>query len=237
MNPDTDPRTIVVLGGGGFSVGRRSPIDNHILSIPRVVLPRICFLPTASGDREGYIDLFEAAFTPDIAEPSVLTLFKRQPGLDPAAHLLRQDIIYVGGGNTANALAVWRLHGVDIALRQAWERGTVLCGVSAGMICWFQAGITDSFGDLAPLHDGLAILPGSACPHFDGEPGRPAAYHDAIRNGLAPGIAADDDAAAVFRGTELVDAIAEREGAGVYRVGPAGDEITNAPIPTRLLSP
>jgi dipeptidase E len=145
---------------------------------------------------------------------------------------LSHDAICVCGGNTANLLAVWRVHGFDEILREAWESGVVLSGWSAGMICWFEACVTDSFGpQLDGLRDGLGFLPGSACPHYDGEERRRPVYTSLVADDFPPGIALDDSAAACFDGTELAEVVASVEGAGGYRVGPGGEE----PLETRLL--
>ncbi len=229
------PPTIVAMGGGGFSMDSTPLMDDFVLSLTGKSTPRVCFLATASGDSSRYYQYFYDALTYPRAIPSHLQLFVRPRAGDPREHLLQQDVIYVGGGNTANALAIWRLHGIDVALREAWRAGVVLCGVSAGMICWFESSITDSFGTLQPLHDGLGFLPGSACPHFDGEGDRRPTYHRALAEGLANGIAADDGAAAVFRGTELVDAVASRPGAKVYRVRSEAGSVTEEVVPTRYL--
>jgi dipeptidase E len=146
---------------------------------------------------------------------------------------LGSDVILVCGGNTANMLAVWRLHGFDRILREAWEAGIVLCGWSAGMICWFEAGVTDSFGpQLAGMRDGLGFLPGSACPHYDGEERRRPVYSELVANGFPPGIALDDAAAAHYVGTELREVVASRPEARGYAVRPDGE----VPLPTRLLT-
>ncbi len=227
--------TIVALGGGGFSMEPRNTLlDDFILGLTGRERPRVCFLPTASGDAAQYIANFHASFPPSRAEASHLPLFTRRPG-DPRDHLLGQEVIYVGGGNTANALLVWRRHGIDAILREAWERGVVLCGVSAGMICWFEASCTDSFGPLAALRDGLGFLPGSACPHYDGEIDRRPCYQAMVREGLPPGYAADDGAALLFEGTRLVEAISSRPNAGAYRVELVDGEILERELPTRFL--
>ena len=141
---------------------------------------------------------------------------------------LGHDVILVSGGNTANALAIWRLHGFDEILREAWQEGVVLTGWSAGMICWFEHGITDSFGpELAPM-DCLGFLPGSACPHYDGEERRRPVYTQLVADGFAPGIAADDDVGVHYVGTELRDVVTSREGATAYAVTPAGEDRLDA---------
>jgi peptidase E len=237
----TRPRTpqIVAMGGGGFSMEPRNRrLDDYVLGRCASRRPKVCFLGTASGDSDRYAQRFLRAFPARRAQASVLSLFRRD-GTDPAKHLLAQDVIYVGGGNTANMLAVWRLHGVDRALRAAWRAGVVLTGVSAGALCWFEGGTTDSFGGLKPLHDGLGFLPGSFSPHYDGEPGRRPAYHAAVAaglpTGLAAGLACDDGAAVHFVGLRLVAAVASRPGASAYRVERRGRSVVETVLPTRLL--
>lgn len=212
--------TIIAMGGGGFGMEPENPLlDEYVLSLTGKERPSVCFVPTASGDAEGYIERFLAAFD-DRADTAVLRLFRRTEA-DLAAFVARQDVVYVGGGNTANMLAVWRLHGLDAVLRDAWRRGTILCGLSAGALCWFEGGVTDSFGvELAPLRDGLGLLPGSFCPHYDGEPLRRPTYERLVQGGdLAGGWAADDGVALHFEGTELVSVVASRANAAAWRVG------------------
>jgi peptidase E len=220
------------MGGGGFS-GGQTGLDGYVLDLTRADRPRACFVPTASGDSAIYIENFLAAYS-ERADASVLRLFAREID-DLRAHLLSQHLIYVGGGNTANMLAVWRLHGVDEIMREAWSAGVILCGLSAGANCWFEASSTDSFGvNLAPLRDGLGLLPGSFCPHYDSEPLRRPSYRAAVAGGdLPPGFAADDGVALRFAGRELAEAVSERPGAVAYRVE-AGSETVLAP---RLLAP
>lgn len=228
-------RQIVAMGGGSFSVEPDgSALDAYVLGLCGKPRPRICFLATASGDSAMYVTKFYEAFG-DRAEASHLGLFGR-PRTDMAAVLASRDIIYVGGGNTANMLAVWRVHGVDRMLRDAWERGVILTGVSAGMICWFEAGVTDSFGPLAALPDGLGLLSGSACPHYDGEKDRRPTYQRLVRAGFPPGYAADDGAALHFVDTKLEACIASRPTAGVYRVSLEGETVTETALPVKLLT-
>jgi dipeptidase E len=145
---------------------------------------------------------------------------------------LGSDVILVCGGSTANMLGVWRVHGFDRILREAWESGVVLAGWSAGMICWFEAGVTDSFGpQLEAMRDGLGFLPGSACPHYDGEERRRPVYTELVTNGFPAGIALDDGAAAHFEGTELVEVLAANPDARGFHVGPEGE----TPLPVRVL--
>lgn len=229
-------RQLIVLGGGGFSMEPRNPrLDRYVLGLARKKRPQICFVPTASGDAREYIHKFQRAMQKHPCSPSVLSLFKHD-GRDPLRHLLKQDIIYVGGGNTANLLAVWRLHGVDRALRQAWKRGVILCGISAGMNCWFEGSVTDSFGSLCELRDGLALLSGSACPHYDSEAKRRPTFHRLIRSGLLPsGVAADDGAAIHFVGKRIHRCVASRPRAKAYRVTLRGGRIVEEALTTELL--
>jgi len=224
-----EPR-IVAMGGGEFD----GLLDGFILSLTGRTRPRVCFIPTAGGDRDSAIVDFEATFG-DRAETSYLPLFRRS-GRDLAAHLLEQDVILVGGGNTENMLAVWRIHGLDRALRAAWEAGVVLCGASAGSLCWFETGTTDSFGPtLERLSAGLGFLPGSHCPHYDGEPSRRPTYHRLIADGMPAGYAVDDWAALYFVGTELREAVAARPAAHAYRVELRDGEVVESTLPTRYL--
>ncbi|PYN02147.1 MAG: peptidase E [Candidatus Rokuibacteriota bacterium] len=223
------------MGGGSFAAEPAgSRLDAYVLALSGKPRPKICFLPTASGDAATYITKFYEAFG-ERAEAVHLALFGR-PRTDIASLLTSQDIVYVGGGNTANMLAVWRVHGVDRMLKAAWERGVILTGVSAGMICWFEAGVTDSFGPLAALRDGLGFLLGSACPHYDGEMDRRPTYQSLVRAGFPEGYAADDGAALHFIGTALETCVAGRPGARVYRVGVAGEVVVETPLPVRVLS-
>lgn len=216
-------------------------LDDFVLSLAPRAPARVCFLPTASGDAAGYITRFYRAFS-GRCSPSDLTLYDT-PGLprrpahtrDLEAFVAEQDIFYVGGGSTLHLLALWRAHGLDRLLRQAWASGAVLSGVSAGMICWFQASLTDSFGGVAPLEDGLGLLDGSACPHYDGEIQRRPAFHQAIRQGLSPGYAADDGAALHFVGHELAGAVSSRRNAHAYRVAMRDGQVVEEPISTRFL--
>ncbi len=180
--------------------------------------------------------MFYAAFARR-SEASHLPLFMRTED-DVEGFLLAQDVIYVGGGNTENMLAIWRIHGVDRALRRAWESGIVLAGLSAGSLCWFETGTTDSFGPaLAPLSGGLGFLPGSHSPHYDGEATRRPLYQRLVAEGtMPPGYAADDGAALVFDGTDLAEVVASRPAARGYRVerGSHGDAIETE-LPTRYL--
>ena len=226
---------IVALGGGGFSMEPKNPrLDDYVLSLAGRRRPRVCFVPTASGDSPVYVRRFLRAFPRRRAEASVLSLFRRD-GEDLRLLVLAQDVVYVGGGNTVNLLAVWRAHGLDRILRAAWRRGVVLTGVSAGALCWFEGGTTDSFGPLAPLHDGLGFLKGTFSPHYDGEPGRRPLFHRLVAGGLPAGFACDDGAALHFVGRRLVGAVASRPRASAYRVERARGRVVETAIAPRRL--
>jgi dipeptidase E len=228
---------IVAMGGGGFSMEPENPLlDRFVLSLTGSDRPRVCFAATASGDSERYVASFYRAFAAFDCRPADLRLFERSVG-DLRAFVLEQDVIYVGGGNTASLLAVWRAHGLDRILAEAWEAGIVLAGVSAGMNCWFAQSVTDSFANLAPLDDGLGLLPGSACPHYDSEPWRRPTLHRLVASGaLADGWAADDGAALVFSGTELEEVVSSRPDAAGYRVERVADGVRETEIRARCLA-
>ncbi|MFC7876373.1 Type 1 glutamine amidotransferase-like domain-containing protein [Isoptericola sp. NPDC057391] len=230
--------TMLALGGGGFSMSDdgTSAIDDHLLDLTGKGTPKVCFVPTASGDDNGYARRFEEAFA-GRAETSVLSLFCHEPWgyVDPTM-LLEQDVVYVGGGSTANLLDVWRRHGLPAILAEATAAGTVLAGISAGMNCWFEASSTDSFGPLAPLDDGLGFLPGSACPHYLGEADRRESYLGWVATGTLPeGYAVDEYAALRFVDGVPVEAVSEQPGRPVLRVERDGDGAREVPFDVRRL--
>jgi peptidase E len=224
--------------------GRRPPsgAGGIIASRPRSESsrPRLCLLQTALGDdpaaySRGYAAL--ARDRPDV-RTSHLALFPMPNVDDIGAHLLAQDVIWVGGGSVANLLALWRAHGVDEVMREAWAAGVVLAGVSAGSLCWHVGGTTDSFGpDLRPVTNGLALLPHSNTPHYDSEPGRRPLYQRLVAEGTLPaGWATDDGVGLHFRGTELVEAVADRPGRRAWRVERVPDGTAReSPVEPRLL--
>jgi len=231
----TKSRHIVAMGGGGFSMDDTTLMDDFVLGLTGKRRPRVCFVGTASGDSDTYFAKFDAAFGAKRAVASHLPLFQRKH-IDLASFVMGQDVIYVGGGNTANLLAVWRVHGVEAILKKAWAKGVVLCGVSAGMICWFEGSVTDSFGPLAVLNDGVGFLPGSACPHYDGEAERRPTYHRLVKSGKLPaGYAADDRAGLHFVGRRLKEVVTSRRGAGAYRVERVGGRVVETRLETRFL--
>jgi dipeptidase E len=221
----------ILAMGGGALLQPDSRIEDFMLRLAAMDSPRICYLGTASAHQPERVEQFYDAFRSRCCRPSHLELFGMPES--PAAQVAAQDVIYVGGGNTANMLAIWRVHGIDRALRGAWERGAVVGGMSAGANCWFEDSVTDSFGpQLRALGNGLGLLPGSFCPHYDGEPERRPAFTRLVNEGvLPPGYAADDDAALLFEGTELREVVSQREGARGYRVAAEGEQA----LETRLL--
>lgn len=214
-------RTIVAMGGNAFGPPDNSLVDDHVIALARAQRgrnrPRVCFLPTASGDSSEYIANFYATFARR-SEAIHLGLFGRTVG-DLEQFVLDQDVILVGGGNTANMLAIWRVQGLDRILARAWASGVVLGGSSAGANCWFEGSTTDSFGGLDALVDGLGFLAGSFSPHYNSEALRRPTYRRLVGEGtLGDGYAADDGAALVFHGTDLAEVVASRPGARAYRV-------------------
>jgi dipeptidase E len=213
--------TIVAVGGLGSDDESRA-ITDFVLGLTVSERPQVCFLPTAVGDdAEAIVRFYELFSGRGHAWHATLHPW---PPAELRERLVACDLVWVSGGNTANMLALWRVHGVDAALREGWERGVVLAGWSAGMICWFEAGVTDSFGpDLQGMRDGLGLLPGSACPHYDGEELRRPFYQRLVHDGFPSGYAADDCVALRFEGTDLVEVVSARSGSGAYRVDADGE--------------
>ncbi len=216
-------RHIVGLGGGGDAVEQTRLLYRYALDLTGKERPRVLFVPTAVGDSAEAVVSFYERFE-GLGELGHLPFFPWPP--QPLReHVLSFDAIDVSGGNTANMLAIWRVHGFDTVLRDAWEQGVVLFGASAGMICWFEAGVTDSFGpQLEGLRDGLGFIAGSACPHYDGEERRRPRYRELVDGGFPAGIAADDGVGLHYEGDELVEVVTCRPGAAAYRVTPGGEE-------------
>jgi dipeptidase E len=213
---------------------RDSPLlDDFVLSLAGSERPHVCFLPTASGDADHYVVRFYRRFSAT-CEASHVSLFRRDQGTggvedDLASHLLAQDVIYVGGGNVVSMLGVWRAHGLDTVLARAWREGIVMCGPSAGSLCWFEEGLSAFHG--APQRvRGLGLLPYSNCVHYDAEPERRAEYHRLVGDGMRPGFAVEDGVALHFRGTCLERVVSSRPGRLAYRVEPALDGIVETPL-------
>jgi peptidase E len=211
-------RQIVALAGGGFLMEPANPrLDNYILGLLENTRKRVCLIPTASGDAADVIVRFYQAYPATRCQPTHLPLFTRGKK-DLRGLILEQDAIFVAPGNTLNLLALWRLHGLDKVLKEAWEQGVILCGMSAGAMCWFEGGITDSLGPLSHFRNGLGLLPGTLCPHYDSEPARRPAYHRINAQGLPGGLAADDGVGFHFVGTELAHTFSSRPTARAWRV-------------------
>ena len=230
-----DLQQIIAIGGGGFYRDADNlKLERYVIEQTKIDNPRVAFVPTASGDPDHYVAVFYSAFLKLGCRPSVLTFFKRTPEL--RSFLLEQNMIYVGGGNTKSMLAVWRDWGVPELLREAWQSGIVLTGVSAGAICWFEQGVTDSFSDgLRPMA-GLGFLPGSCCPHYDGEPERRPAYHRLLAGEeIGPGIAIEDWTAVHFIGTERSRVVAARVGARAYSMRSVYGSVQEVTLPVDYL--
>jgi peptidase E len=232
------PPQIVAFGGGGFSMEwGNTLLDDHVLALTGAERPRVCFLPTASGDADHYVVRFYRAFSAARCEPSHISLFRRETGVgDPRAHLLAQDLIYVGGGSLVSLLGTWRAHGFDTLLREAWRAGVVLCGGSAGSLCWFSQAVS-AFHEGPPARiEGLGFLPWSNAVHYDEETGRRSAFCDAVADGFPPGFGVGDGAALHFVGTELEQVVCSQRGARAVYVSPAGRAgVTERALPVRYL--
>src|SRR5438445_4700220 len=229
-------RQIIPIGGGGFY---RDPenieLEKYVIRQSGVENARVAFVPTASGEPDHYIASFYSAFLKLDCEPSVLTFFKRSPDL--RSFLLNQDVIYVGGGNTKSLLALWRDWNVTEILREAWESGIVLTGVSAGAICWFEQGVTDSWAGGLRAFDCLGFLPGSCCPHYDGEADRRPLYHRLLANGeIAGGVAIEDWTGVHFIGTEINGVVSSKPGARAYSLRAVNGSVQEAPLSVEYLT-
>ena len=210
----------------------------HLLELAKPsARPRLCFVNTAGGDQTWWNAILHAMYYEREVEVSCLNVFPMPNVTDPAAHLRAQDAVWVGGGSTANLLALWRLHGLDLAFRQCWEDGVVLGGVSAGSLCWHVGGTTDSFGpDLQPVTNGLGFLPFSNGVHYDSEKQRRPIYQRLIADGTLPdGYATDDGTGLVYLGTEMTEAVTEMRGKGTYRVTREGSRAREERIEPRAL--
>jgi len=232
----------ILATSGGYVLGDRQvpvvgPLLEYAMQLSNVERPKVCIVNTAGGDDARWQSWGYAALAAAGAQPTHLSLFTMPNVPDIEAHLLSCDVIWVGGGSVANLLALWRLHGVDQAMRAAWEAGVVLGGVSAGSICWHVGGNTDSFGpDLRPVTNGLGFLPYSNAPHYDAELQRRPLFQRLIADGtLTDGYATDNGAGLLYRGTELVECLAERENAYCWQVVRDGDQAIETRLDVRRL--
>ena len=232
----TPLRQIVAFGGGGFSMEAGNPLlDDYVLALAGPTRPRVCFMPSASGDADHYIVRFYRAFDSGRCEPSHISLFRREqnpPNL--RAHLLAQDVIYVGGGSVISLLGVWRAHGIDGILREAWEAGVILCGVSAGSLCWFREAVSAFHGEPVRL-GGLGFLPWSNTVHYDGERDRDRAYREFLVDGLCAGYASEDGAALHFVGERLAGVVSSRPKARAYRMRTVRGRVVRTALRTTYL--
>jgi peptidase E len=229
---------IVAMGGGGFSAAPYGDpaLDRYVLDVAGQACPRICLLPTASGDPEEQIQRFYRAYHDLPCEPTHLSLFRlgTKP-VDLRALLLGQDVIYAGGGSLLNLLAIWRAHGVDSILREAWERGVVLSGISAGSMCWFTAGVTKGYG-VPRAVEGLGLLPASNSVHHSSEPERRPCFREAVACEMAPpGYSVDDGVGLLFSGCDLAEVVSAREGAGAWWVDSDDGVLSETALDVRLL--
>src|SRR4249919_3218974 len=233
---ETSPRQIVAFGGGGFSMESGNPLlDDYVLGLCARERPRVCFLPSASGDADHYVVRFYRAFPAERCESSHISLFRREQGPeDLREHLLAQDLIYVGGGSVVSLIGVWRAHGIDSILREAWEGGVVLCGLSAGSLCWFAEAHSGFHGGSRRV-DGLGLLPFSNSVHYSRGSDHGLAYHAQLRAGMRAGYAAEDGAALHFVGTELRRAVASRPAAKAFWLDPGPGGIAEVELATAYL--
>jgi dipeptidase E len=231
-----EARQIVAMGGGGFSMEAGNPLlDDYVLELTGRKRPKVCFLPSASGDADHYIVRFYRHFGGERCRPSHLSLFRRERGVrDVRAHLLSQDLVYVGGGCVISLLGVWRAHGLDIVLREAWDRGVILCGLSAGSLCWFAESVSAYNGPPRVVR-GLGFLPHSNTVHFDSEPARREVYHRRIEEGMVAGYASDDGAALHFVDDRLERVVASRPGARAHRVELVDGRVVETPVDSERL--
>ncbi len=232
-----EDRLIFAMGGGGFTMEPNNPLlDDFVLSLTQAKEPRVLFLPTASGDTTAQINAFKARFADRLCVSEYLSLFHlRDSTRTMAETVLAQDIIYVGGGSMRNLLALWQAHGLDRLLLEAWRAGTVLAGLSAGAMCWFEGGVSRSSGPPEAL-EGLGLLEGSLTVHADGEPERLPVWLASVRDGTLPGgWALDDGVGLLFAGRRLERVVSSRPGAGAQRVDQVAGELVRHRLEPELL--
>ncbi len=233
MNPK---RRIYAIGNNVYvndPVGLK--LSQSILNQSGKTKPRVCLIPTASGDAESQIHQFESTMGKLSCEFSVLSLFRGEKA-DLASIVLNQDVIYVSGGNTRNMLTLWREWGLDQLVREAYQKGTIFAGGSAGSLCWFEDGVTDSVPEKLTAMKCMGILKGSNCPHYDGEANRRPSYHELVQNGeLQAGLACEDGVALYFENEEFQGALTPYAGKHAYRVFLKDDKVVELPIPARLI--
>jgi dipeptidase E len=225
----------VTMGGGGFSEEPDNPLlDRFFFSLSDKEKPKVCFISTASGDSLTYIDKFYINMKKHNVEASHLSLFNGPKG-SLRDYVLDKDVIYVGGGNTRNLIVLWKEWGLDQILKEAYQAGKVLGGISAGSICWYEEGVTDSIPGQLNAWPCLGILKGSNCPHYDGDRERRPAFHRLVLSGMRPGIACDDGVAAVFENEDFVEFVSSRPAARGYLIKKVGDKIEEIEVKPRFL--
>jgi peptidase E len=229
-------KQVIAMGGGGFSMEPENLLlDEYILTQVGKSIPQVCFLPTASSENADYIVRFYKAFTSLAAKPNHFSFFTPDTS-DIEDFFLSQDVIYVGGGNTKTMLAIWREWQVDETLLKAYQQGVILAGLSAGAICWFEQGLTDSIPSSLTALPCLGFLPGSCAPHYDGEENRRPSYHQLIRDGaVMPGYGIEDSAAIHFIDKEVVRVVSSVEGKQAYYVEETGGETAETALETHYL--
>jgi dipeptidase E len=235
--PHDEQRLIFAMGGGGFTMEPANPLlDDYVLTLSQAKEPRVLFLPTASGDTTAQINAFYARFGGRACVPTHVSLFRLGDLERPLAEIvLEQNIVYVGGGSMRNLLAIWSAHRLDELLIRAWRKGTVLAGISAGAMCWFEGGVTSSSGAPEPM-EGLGLLKGSLTVHADGEPERLPVWLKSVRVGTLPGgWAADDGVGLLFRGRNLERVVSSRPGAAAQRVDAIAGELVRHRLEPELL--
>jgi dipeptidase E len=232
-----EERLIFAMGGGGFTMEPANPLlDDYVLDLARQPRPRVLFLPTASGDTLEQMNAFRARFASRACVPEQLSLFRLHGARRSLEEIvLSQDIVYVGGGSMRNMLAIWKAHNLDVMLIDAWRRGIVLAGLSAGAMCWFEGGVTRSGGPPEAIA-GMGLLGGSLSVHADGEPERLPVWLTSVREGALPGgWALDDGVGLLFAGRGLRAAVSSRPGAGAERVDAVGGEVVRRRLEVELL--
>jgi peptidase E len=230
------PRQIIAIGGGGFIADLENPLlDLYVLAQARTKVPSVCYIGTATGDTDRLVSRFYTAYSRLACRPTHLSLFTRTP--DVRDLLMQQDVIYVGGGNTKSMLAVWREWDLPAVLRSAWKNGTVLSGVSAGAICWFDQGVTDSWADVLYAMPCLGFVPGTCCPHYDSEPDRRPSVHALVEDGMVDDVLAlDDGVGAHFIGRKHVATVSARATGTAYRIRRRGAGLVETALPVVRLA-
>jgi peptidase E len=237
-----DSPTILATSGGYVPADRHrldfGPLVHHAVELSGATgRPRVCHIGTAGGDQRWFQAELDDAGRSAGFEMSHLALFSMPSVEDVEGHLMGQDVVWVNGGSVANLLAVWRVHGLDEILERVWRAGVVLSGVSAGSICWYRGGTTDSFGpQLRAVDNGLALLPYGNGVHYDSEARRRPLVHELVADGTLPTThCTDDGVGLVYRGTELVEAVSEQPGKGAYVERLEGDQAVEERLEPRLL--